>query len=73
MAICYLLDCIPPILISNKSQKTNKKSQMTNSFRIYNQPNTGKNYLIYYAWMPEQNHRGGMTEGMPVCLRIGNR
>jgi hypothetical protein len=30
-----------------KSQITNNKSQMTNSFRIYNQPNTGKNYSIY--------------------------
>jgi hypothetical protein len=30
---------------------------MTNSFRIYNQPNTGKNYSIYDVWMHEQNHR----------------
>jgi hypothetical protein len=30
-----------------KSQITNNKPQMTNSFRIYNQSNTGKNYLIY--------------------------
>jgi hypothetical protein len=33
-------NCIPLNLIP-------KKSQITNSFRIYNQPNTGNNYSFY--------------------------
>jgi hypothetical protein len=45
-------------LLFSELQITNNKSQMTNSFRKYNQPNTDKNYLVHYAWMPEQYHRG---------------